>query len=325
MADLKFEVEVFETMGAADSNVGFFAHPTINRYVLQRKYDGTRAMLHKKGNVVTIPGRSWKSNYAENPLYRDIIKEALSIPVDEFVLDGELTFFTTDGTDKVRTALSTEVEVLKEGLTPRYMVFDVISVIGQSARNYPYTKRYEMVKMLLGSTPRTAIQIVEMHTDSTAFRNVFEGIIAQGGEGVVLKPADSRYVNWNKGIWLKVKKSYTEDCAVIGMTIGEGSRAGMFGSLVLAQVVNGRYRYVGKVGTGLNAEKIARLYKAIMETPEAERNEYGDIPVKEIQRLVKPKLVAEVKYLNRTENGILRMPVFVRERDDKTAEMCVMR
>ena len=89
-------------------------------------------------------------------------------------------------------------------------------------------------------------------------------------------------------------------------------------------MVQGKLCYVGKAGTGLDGAKIARLYQMLDALPMAERAEFtGNLPDhKTILKLVKPALVAEIKFMNRTKDGILRMPVFVRERDDKTPEMC---
>ena len=82
-----------------------------------------------------MPGRSWKTDYSNNPLYADIVRELRALPVDECILDAELTFFDKDGVDHVLTANSTMEEARTQGLTPRLMVFDLISVMGQSARN----------------------------------------------------------------------------------------------------------------------------------------------------------------------------------------------
>ena len=323
----KFGVEVFEEMGAGDGSVDLLSHPSMAWHCLQRKYDGTRALVHKKGSVIVMPGRSWKTNYALNPLYADIVRELRALPVDECILDAELTFFDKDGVDRVRTANSTVEEARREGLAPRLMVFDLISVMGQSARNYPLGKRLEMLGALLNAKRdvRTgAVEVVETHMDSWMFREIYEKILAQDGEGVLIKRLDAPYIGGDEKAWLKVKKSFTEDCVIIGMTVGKGSRAGAFGSLILAQWSQGRLYYVGKAGTGLDGAKIARLYRILDALPKADRAEFaGDLPdYREVLKLVKPAMVAEVKFMNRTKDGILRMPVFMREREDKTPEMC---
>jgi len=316
----KFGVEVFEPMGCGDGSIDLLTHLHVDREVIQYKYDGTHALAHKTSPTgrIVMPGRSWKTNFAENPLYADIVKELRDIPVDEFILDSELTFFNAAGKDMMLTANATIPEARKLGLTPRLMVFDLISVLGKSARNLPLYQRVEALQMMLPKDLKH-VRLVESHQDYRRFKEIFDEITVRGGEGVVMKPHQAPYIDGDEKLNRKVKNFITEDCVIIGITRGEGSRAGGFGSLILAQWVAGELQYVGRAGTGLNGAEIARLKKKIETIPE---EKYDFLSVKDVARTVKPVMVAEVKYLNRTMTGLLRMPVYVREREDKTADMC---
>ncbi|MEM2922239.1 MAG: DNA ligase, partial [Candidatus Bathyarchaeia archaeon] len=49
----------------------------------------------------------------------------------------------------------------------------------------------------------------------------------------------------------------------------------------------------------------------------------ADVPTDvDVKAWVKPEIVVEVKYYERTPEGILRFPDYVRERNDKTPEEC---
>src|SRR5438046_6941530 len=50
----------------------------------------------------------------------------------------------------------------------------------------------------------------------------------------------------------------------------------------------------------------------------------GPVPAEKESHWVKPELVAEVRYKEVTGDGLLRQPVFLRFRDDKEAEECVI-
>ena len=87
--------------------------------------------------------------------------------------------------------------------------------------------------------------------------------------------------------------------------------AGGIGALLLAEAEDGGLRYVGRVGTGfsMTAMKslVARLdalraKKASVTLPPAEKRK-GIV-------WVRPALVAEVEYGNRTADGILRHAVY---------------
>ena len=48
------------------------------------------------------------------------------------------------------------------------------------------------------------------------------------------------------------------------------------------------------------------------------------MPAEKESRWVKPELVAEVRYKEVTDDGLLRQPVFLRFRDDKKPEECLI-
>ena len=97
--------------------------------------------------------------------------------------------------------------------------------------------------------------------------------------------------------------------------------AGGIGALLLAEAEDGGLRYVGRVGTGfsMTAMKslVARLdalraKKATVTLPPAEKRK-GIV-------WVRPALVAEVEYGNRTADGILRHAVYKGLRGDKAED-----
>jgi bifunctional non-homologous end joining protein LigD len=110
-----------------------------------------------------------------------------------------------------------------------------------------------------------------------------------------------------------------------GYTRGEGRRANTFGSLLLGVYDEGvdKLRYVGSVGTGFTEQEIERLLKLLkpLETdepafdpvPKPPRVRKGDVV------WVKPKLVAQVEFVEWTHDGRLRAPSYQGLREDKSA------
>jgi bifunctional non-homologous end joining protein LigD len=82
--------------------------------------------------------------------------------------------------------------------------------------------------------------------------------------------------------------------------------------------------YCGRAGSGFGEEQLV----ALRETLDAERRESpacgGPLPTDRGHVWVEPRLVAEVRYLTWTEEGLLRQPVFLRLRDDKLPDECPM-
>ncbi|HSD67758.1 MAG TPA: non-homologous end-joining DNA ligase, partial [Vicinamibacteria bacterium] len=82
--------------------------------------------------------------------------------------------------------------------------------------------------------------------------------------------------------------------------------------------------YCGRAGSGFDEEQLV----ALRATLEGDRREApactGPLPADRGHVWVEPRLVAEVRYLTFTDEGLLRQPVFQRLRDDKRPEECPM-
>jgi bifunctional non-homologous end joining protein LigD len=80
--------------------------------------------------------------------------------------------------------------------------------------------------------------------------------------------------------------------------------------------------YAGSVGTGFTQKQIDEAHKTLaaiqLAAPPCDRAPTGGA-----HSWVQPTLVCEVKYLEYTDEGLLRHPVFLRFRDDKNPEECI--
>ena len=103
-----------------------------------------------------------------------------------------------------------------------------------------------------------------------------------------MKKKDSKYKFDARKDWIKIKKIYTEDCVVVGMTYGEGKRATTFGALVLAQYdKNGKLTIVGKA-SGFDDITGLKLYNALSKMPDA--GNYLHSPMSGVKKWVAPKI-----------------------------------
>jgi bifunctional non-homologous end joining protein LigD len=285
-------------------------------YVLQRKYDGTRCIVTKKGDKITMIGRSAKSDYASN--YPEIVAEIRRL--DDGVYDSELTFFIKNTTtDVFLTALA---KTTKEKYDVALMFFDVMEREGIDVKNYVIELRLGILNQVFqiaeSKKPFKYIRTVKTVFDHTTHKAIYDGIIARGGEGVVLKRKGSFYVEDSRREWVKAKKEITVDCVVVGMTKGNGAREPYFGALILAQYDdNGVLRHVCNC-SGFNVETMKELKAKIMGAKVGNI----DFKIKDVVRYIEPTIVVEVKCFAKTEDGSLRFPAFVRVRTDKQPAEC---
>src|SRR2546425_159922 len=145
---------------------------------------------------------------------------------------------------------------------------------------------------------------------------LYEQVVKMGLEGIVAKKADSSYRAGRSPNWLKIRADRVDDFVVVGFTRPKGSRSG-FGALDLGADEDGKLVYAGRVGSGFTAAQLkevtAVLERSVRPTPAFT----GPVPQDSAHTWVEPTLMAEVRYKEWTNEGLLRQPVFVRFRDDK--------
>ncbi|MGH3416885.1 MAG: hypothetical protein ACRDSS_10490, partial [Actinocrinis sp.] len=123
--------------------------------------------------------------------------------------------------------------------------------------------------------------------------------------------------------WLKIKHVRTQEVVVGGWTPGEGRRRGTFGSLLLGVPDEGSaLAFVGLVGTGFTERTLADLDRRLAALAEDRSPFDGPVPgaIEREARWVRPTLVGEVVYSERTRDGMLRTPVWRGLRPDKKPE-----
>ena len=109
-----------------------------------------------------------------------------------------------------------------------------------------------------------------------------------------------------------------QEFVVGGWTDPKSSRTG-FGSLLLGVYEGKTLTYAGHVGTGFNERELARVL-ALLKPLEIKASPFSAVPPSpEKPHWVKPTLVAQVRFTEWTDDGVLRHPVYLGLRDDKKA------
>jgi DNA ligase D-like protein (predicted ligase) len=206
-----------------------------------------------------------------------------------------------------------------------YFMFDLLHLDGDDLATRPLIERKDrLADLLAGIAP--PLHYSDYHRgQGTAFH---EQACKLGLDGIVAKRADAPYAPGNRGLWLKVKCLHREEFVVVGWTDPEGRRQWL-GALLLAYYDrDSRLVYAGRVGTGINTTELERLWhrlqplavtKMPLDVPPPRSTRFGSPLVLSRVHWVKPELVAEVKYLSWTDDGLLRQVVYQGVREDKPA------
>lgn len=288
-------------------------------WIFEPKIDGTRCIARLLDGSVILQNRRLidiTDRYPE-------IHSALASK-GNYVLDGEIAVFSSGRPDFSSLAArehqkqKIKVDYLSKVNPASYIVFDILYVEGRSVMEQPLSVRKEILKEELLEDDLISI-IGTFPKDGVAY---FKAALKMGLEGVVGKRASSIY---QPGVrspnWMKIKRSLTADLVVGGYIPGQGRRAGLFGGLLVGAYDAGRLVYVGRVGSGfsdMELEAITKEFKPISLTP------FSNPPPTPGVIWLSPELVVEVTGMEVTHDGHLRAPVFVRMRDDKEPEDCLL-
>jgi len=149
---------------------------------------------------------------------------------------------------------------------------------------------------------------------------MLEAARAHGLEGIVAKRRDSKYQGRRTNDWLKIKVEQRQEFVIGGFTHGERD---YFSSLVLGCYQHGKLVHTGQVGTGFNDKSLREIYAKIEPLIVKKSPFSGGVKALRDVTFIKPELVAEIKFLEFTPDGLLRAPVFIALRADKDPKECV--
>lgn len=253
--------------------------------------------------------------------YPDITQQLAAQGKSTLALDGEIVALDEKGRPCFQClqqfSQKSPSHAPRSAIPVVYYVFDILYLRGYEILSVPLHQR----KALLEATLRTSdmIRLVEyLRGDAKV---IFRSAVDIGFEGIMGKVRDSIY---EPGVrsrnWIKIKALLSEDFVVGGFSHGSGSRAGTFGALLLGQYNrDGGLIYVGHVGSGFDQDTLANLRRKLDALGRSESPFLTKPPLRTASTWVRPELVVEVKFDQRTRDGNLRAPVFLRVRDDKSA------
>jgi bifunctional non-homologous end joining protein LigD len=294
------------------SQDGWIFEPKLDGYrILAYVRNGKATLLSRRGNDVT-------ANYAV------LVPDLAGQKVSEMVLDGEIIAMDEKGKpcfqclqDYLRTMQVKKAGVSEAQYPLVYYVFDLLYMDGYDLRGASLEDR----KKLLHGTLRPTGQVRLVDYFERDGETVFRAAVDNGLEGMVAKRLDSKYESVRSKSWLKIKAMKSDEFVIGGYTAGEGNRADTFGSLALGFYNDkGKLVYAGNVGSGFDERQLTEL-RHRLDSLRTDKSPFDTpLPPGAPVVWVKPELVAEVKFSEWTREGILRIPVFLRLRDDKSLE-----
>ncbi len=276
-------------------------------WIYELKIDGYRIVSTKNNRNINLFSRNGNDF---NQKYSNIREELQQLKAN-FIIDGEVSYWVDGKADfqKLQDNYSRQENL-------HYFAFDILWLNGHDLSSLPLIKRKELLKTLLTDAGTHIHYLEHIEKEGEKF---FHEIEDQELEGIIAKRKDSHYhPGWRSGEWLKIKTTQRQEMVICGY-VKSGKSDREFRSLLCAVSSHGKFVYTGKVGTGFSQAKQKQIMKllsayiteeAVVENPPTDK----DIT------WLKPEVVCEVKFTEWTADGVMRHPVFIALREDKTPE-----
>jgi bifunctional non-homologous end joining protein LigD len=277
------------------------------QWAFEGKWDGYRVLVDANRGKLNLRSRRGRDVTDEYPQFEAL---AADLADHHVILDGEAVALDESGVpsfgEMQNRARSTRLE---------YWAFDILHLDGRSLLRAKYSDRRRLLEALAKSGG--LIVPDQLPGDGP---EAMEHARKQRWEGVVAKKRDSTYQPGRRSSsWIKDKIWNTQEVVIGGWRQGEGGRSSGIGALMLGIPEEGGLQFVGRVGTGFTEKELTKL-KAMLKPLETDESPFNtrlsNLDSKGVT-FVKPELVGEVRYSERTSDGRLRQPSWRGLRPDK--------
>jgi bifunctional non-homologous end joining protein LigD len=282
-------------------------------WIFEIKWDGYRAIAELNKSDVKLYSRNGNQF---NKAYPEI-SEALAKLNLQAVIDGEIIVMDESG--------KPNFQLLQHYAEDRsfpifYYVFDLLKLADESLLHLPLLERKRRLRKLLKEND---IIKYSDHIEKQG-KAMFTLIGKQQMEGIIAKKSDSPYLPGKRSAnWLKIKHHKSLDAIICGFTRPAGTRK-YFGALVLGIKQGQNLHYIGHTGSGFTDALLKEIAEQLQPLITSESPFVEPVDTNAPVTWVRPVLVCEVKYGEKTRDGKLRHPIFLRLRDDKTSEDTTM-
>jgi bifunctional non-homologous end joining protein LigD len=288
-------------------------------WLFEIKWDGVRALARIENGTLALRSRT---GVDITKRYPELASPPNALAARQAILDGEIVALDEQGHSNFeRLQERMHVHAPSESLVTQmrvvYFAFDLLYCDGYDLREAPLLERKQLLQRLLYTSERFRYADHQLEHGKELF-----ALAEQNGlEGIVAKRADSPYVSDRSPYWVKLKITKTVDAVVGGWTEARTS-ALPFGSLLLGLYQGKKLRFIGHVGSGFDAKKLAELSSKLKELV-APASPFDVLPeTNERPSWVTPALVARVKFSGWTQEQALRHPVFLGLREDARPTDC---
>lgn len=290
---------------------GSVAKLKATQWAFEGKWDGYRVLVDANRGRLQLRSRRGRDVTAEYPQFEAL---AADLADHHVILDGEAVALDESGVpsfgEMQNRARSTRVE---------FWAFDILWLDGRSLLRAKYSDRRKLLEALAAGGGLIVPDLLPGDDGPAAM----EYVRKKGFEGVVAKKRDSTYQPGRRSAsWIKDKIWNTQEVVIGGWRQGEGGRSSGIGALMFGVPGADGLQFAGRVGTGFTEKELTKLKKMLAPLHTDESPFDQPLPKLDARGVtfVRPELVGEVRYSERTSDKRLRQPSWRGLRPDKTPD-----
>jgi bifunctional non-homologous end joining protein LigD len=294
--------------------------------VYEPKYDGIRALV-EIDPAHRPPVRMWsRLGNEKTAQFPDLVAaltryaRTLKGPV---VLDGEIVALDENGEPAGFQRLQNRIHLTESHSRSAagrvaFIAFDMLRDSDEDLRPLPLDERRTRLERAFRNAGSSILRISDVVSGDA--RELYRHALSHGWEGLIAKNAHSVYHSGKRTRdWRKLKIVQEQEFVVGGWT--DSRTAGRpFGALLLGYYEGSALTYAGHTGSGFNQrelDRVVRLLKPLeIPSPPFATRPRTNTPA----HWTRPSLVAQVKFTEWTDDGILRHPIYLGLRDDVKPE-----
>jgi len=265
-------------------------------WIHEIKWDGYRALAfvrHGKCELRTRGGQTMEILGVQDTLGR--------LAAESLVIDGELVSLDKKGHSDFGALQAALAD--KKLARVAFVAFDLLEKNGMDLRRTPLENRRKLLQDLLPEG-NPSLRFSEAFPGDGP--NVYGAACQLGLEGVISKRKGSHYEGGRHSAWVKVKCKQDETLLVGGFTAYAANKNAI-GSLLLGEMVDEKFEYRGKVGTGFSDEERIELRKRLADFEIGHPALVNVDPVERRRaKWVSPNIAVRIHFLEKTSQGRVR-------------------
>jgi bifunctional non-homologous end joining protein LigD len=292
--------------------------PEGDQWIYEVKFDGYRALLLKDHNHVRLRSRNNKDLTSTYPTIEDAARK---VKAEMALVDGEIVALDASGKPSFQALQHRSAH---RNYAIVFYAFDLLHLNGQDLTRTPLEERR---RRLPDVVKESGILLSEPLRGRP--HHVIDAVSRIGLEGVVAKRKDSRYESGERsGAWVKLKLDKQQEFVIGGFRPGSNG----VDALLVGYHEGKELRFAGKVRAGFTPHLRREVFDSLkalhtakcpfVDLPNSKTSHWGGgITAEQMSEMtwVKPKMVAQIRFVEWTNDGHLRHAAFLGLRLDKRA------